>query len=157
VALSASRFSPAGEAPARPLSQSDPALAVIVADVHAAYSTRKKGWSDRIVTTAVTGSMNEASVTAAAAAGVTKKQWLAAHDTRTRPTHRAADGLIVGMDDAFHVGAADLEYPGDPSGPAAEVINCRCTLLFPMPELGQPVYQAPDAVPAGSGGVPVPS
>ena len=33
------------------------------------------------------------------------------------------------MDEAFDVGGAQLQFPGDPDGPAEEVCNCRCTLL----------------------------
>jgi hypothetical protein len=58
------------------------------------------------------------------------RQWMATNDTRTRPTHRAADGQVVPRETPFSVGASSLEFPGDPSGPAGEVINCRCTILF---------------------------
>ena len=52
------------------------------------------------------------------------KQWDAALDGRTRPSHAAIDGEIREIEEAFSNG---LMYPGDPSGAAAEVINCRCT------------------------------
>lgn len=52
------------------------------------------------------------------------KQWDAALDGRTRPSHAAVDGEIREIEEAFSNG---LMYPGDPSGAAAEVINCRCT------------------------------
>lgn len=52
------------------------------------------------------------------------KQWDAALDGRTRPSHAAIDGEIREIEESFSNG---LMYPGDPSGPAAEVINCRCT------------------------------
>jgi len=32
----------------------------------------------------------------------------------------------VGMNEPFLVGGASLMYPGDPNGPASEIINCRC-------------------------------
>lgn len=60
----------------------------------------------------------------------TRKEWLAADDERTRETHRKADGSTVGMNDTFRVGDSDLQFPGDPSGAAEEVINCRCTLAY---------------------------
>jgi SPP1 gp7 family putative phage head morphogenesis protein len=58
------------------------------------------------------------------------KQWLATMDRRTRPSHDAADGQVVPLNDAFSVGGATLLYPGDPAAPAAQVINCRCTIIF---------------------------
>lgn len=52
------------------------------------------------------------------------KQWDAALDGRTRPSHARVDGEIRELDEKFSNG---LKYPGDPSGGAAEVVNCRCT------------------------------
>lgn len=57
------------------------------------------------------------------------KQWISTEDTRTRPTHRAADQQRTLLSEPFRVGGAPLMFPGDPRGPAAEVINCRCSLL----------------------------
>jgi hypothetical protein len=54
------------------------------------------------------------------------KQWDAALDKRTRDSHAAVDGEIRELDEKFSNG---LRFPGDPHGPAAEVINCRCALL----------------------------
>lgn len=52
------------------------------------------------------------------------KQWDAALDKRTRKSHARVDGEIRELDEKFSNG---LMFPGDPSGGAAEVINCRCT------------------------------
>lgn len=52
------------------------------------------------------------------------KQWDAALDGRTRDSHRRVDGEIRELDEKFSNG---LMFPGDPSGSAAEVVNCRCT------------------------------
>jgi hypothetical protein len=38
------------------------------------------------------------------------------------------------MDEPFTVGGASLMYPGDPAGPAEEVINCRCCVGFIVDE-----------------------
>lgn len=56
--------------------------------------------------------------------GEYEHMWLATADDRTRPTHRAADLQRVGLGQLFTVGAAKLARPGDPKGPAKEVINC---------------------------------
>ena len=54
------------------------------------------------------------------------KQWDATLDAVTRESHQMLDGQIRELDDKFSNG---LMYPGDPSGSAAEVVNCRCILL----------------------------
>lgn len=64
--------------------------------------------------------------------GPAAKTWLATMDARTRPTHKAADDQEVPLGDKFVVGGSMLDFPGDPTGPADEVINCRCTLTWAM-------------------------
>jgi len=59
------------------------------------------------------------------------KQWIATADPRTRDTHREADKQRTLLTEPFRVGGAQLLFPGDPTGPANEVINCRCS-LFPV-------------------------
>lgn len=54
------------------------------------------------------------------------KQWDAALDSKTRPSHRRVDGEIRELDEKFSNG---LMQPGDSAGGAAEVVNCRCALL----------------------------
>lgn len=68
-----------------------------------------------------------------------QRSWLATSDSRTRESHAEADGqTIMGLDATYSVGGAELEGPGDPYGPAEEVINCRCTETFLYP--GDPGY-----------------
>jgi uncharacterized protein with gpF-like domain len=55
--------------------------------------------------------------------------WLSTVDSRTRPTHVAADQQRTLLTSPFIVGGAQLLFPGDPTGPADEVIQCRCTML----------------------------
>ncbi len=57
------------------------------------------------------------------------KAWDDAGDSDTRDDHRKAgrdyrDGIP--FDQPFIVGGARLQFPGDPSGPAEQIINCRC-------------------------------
>lgn len=56
------------------------------------------------------------------------KRWLSTDDDRTRLTHRVADGQMVPLASPFLVGGFPLQHPGDPEGPAHEVIQCRCSL-----------------------------
>ena len=54
------------------------------------------------------------------------KQWDSTLDGKTRRSHQKVDGEIRELDEPFSNG---LMFPGDPSGGAAEVVNCRCALL----------------------------
>lgn len=54
------------------------------------------------------------------------KQWDSTLDSKTRKSHQDVDGEIRELDEAFSNG---LMFPGDPSGAAREVVNCRCALL----------------------------
>jgi uncharacterized protein with gpF-like domain len=56
--------------------------------------------------------------------------WSSAEDGRTRRSHASADGQKRRMGEPFVVGGARMKFPGDPSGPASERINCRCVLLY---------------------------
>lgn len=86
--------------------------------------------SVRVARTAMTGAENAGRVNAyqrAQSMGIELEQmWLATLDGRTRPSHRAIDGESVPVNGTFSNGC---KFPGDPSGPAAEVMNCRCTLI----------------------------
>jgi hypothetical protein len=72
------------------------------------------------------------------------KIWLATNDERTRPTHRAAEGQAVALNELFVVGDSKLRFPGDPEGAADETINCRCTLVFDFEPASVP-QDAPQA------------
>ncbi|UQS95156.1 capsid maturation protease [Pseudanabaena phage Pam4] len=116
-------------------------------------------WRNRAVTIARTevigannaGGYASASASAAllgAAPGEVVKEWLATTDDRTRETHLEVDGAqVLGMDTPFTVGGSLLQFAGDPAGDAAEVINCRCTVLYRYP--GDPEY--PTALSPGRG------
>lgn len=58
------------------------------------------------------------------------KVWLATRDGRTRDTHRALNGQAIGFRDVGWItsSGALLRYPGDPQAPAAETVNCRCSI-----------------------------
>jgi HK97 family phage portal protein len=82
-----------------------------------------------IARTETVGGFNAASHTVAhAAGGVERRRWLATGDKRTRATHMALHGTEVeGFDTRYDNGCL---YPGDPSGPPKEVIQCRCVEEF---------------------------
>lgn len=63
-----------------------------------------------------------------------RREWVSASDERTRDTSEAdhvdANGQIVGMKEPFIVSGERLMFPGDPAGSAANIINCRCSVVF---------------------------
>jgi len=58
------------------------------------------------------------------------KEWGTVEDGRVRPDHEAADGQRVGFNESFSIGADTLKFPGDPRGPASQIVQCRCVLLY---------------------------
>lgn len=59
-----------------------------------------------------------------------KRTWLAVNDSRTRPSHVAANGQTIGLEESYIVGGVLMKHPGDPMAPAQEVILCRCTEIM---------------------------
>ena len=58
------------------------------------------------------------------------KIWLAGEDDRTREDHiEAQEQGAIPLNQPFRVGNSYLMYPGDPSGPPEQIINCRCKML----------------------------
>lgn len=94
--------------------------------------TGKRGeWRKRLSINVATSASEGARAAVYSQAGsIMRKTWVAEEDERVRATHRRADGQTVRSGTAFRVGKARLQYPGDPSGPPEEVINCRCYLSW---------------------------
>lgn len=81
--------------------------------------------AETIARTETIGGFNAASNAIAQASGVVHARiWRATDDSRTRETHSELEGARVeGFGSAYSNGC---RHPGDPLGPAAETINCRC-------------------------------
>ena len=98
------------------------------------YSTFQ---AERLVRTEATSAANFATLKSANTifpAADMMKEWVASFDDRTRSTHAEAGASDpVPQNEPFMVGGALMMYPGDPSGPASEVINCRCSIA-PFPK-----------------------
>ena len=81
-----------------------------------------------------------------------QKEWIASFDDRTRPTHSEAGASEpVPFNEPFMVGGSLMMFPGDPSGPAAEVINCRCSMA-PFPKQGAQAVSEITDISFGLGG-----
>jgi hypothetical protein len=96
-------------------------------------TTGSARWPNRatvIARTEAVGALNAGRAEAFRAAAeeepdvVFERIWLATDDSRTRETHQAADGQRVPLNQPFIVGGFELAFPGDPSGPPQEVIQC---------------------------------
>ena len=108
------------------------------------FNTYSKFQSERLVRTEATAAANFATSQSAATIfppEQMQKEWIASFDDRTRSTHSEADGQIVMANDTFFVGGSQMMFPGDPSAPAAEVINCRCSIAYIPIEGAQTVDQ----------------
>jgi len=72
---------------------------------------------------------NDAGNEAAAMGLKITKEW-SARMVNTRDTHADLNGTKIPQGEAFQTSAGNtLMYPGDPSAPAAEVIQCHCVLI----------------------------
>ena len=85
--------------------------------------------SERIARTESTGAYNAGAEDAYRREGAGVHMWVATADDRTREEHLDAHGQCVPLNDPFNVGGSQLQFPGDPSGPADLIINCRCTTV----------------------------
>lgn len=54
--------------------------------------------------------------------------WVTNVDGRERESHHLLNGVVRLIGQTFPGLAGPLRYPGDPSAPAEEVVNCRCSL-----------------------------
>ncbi len=64
--------------------------------------------------------------------GYTRKQWETMGDEKVRFTHSEVDGVVIGINEYFKVGRAEMLYPMDMSrnAPPEETVGCRCTCNY---------------------------
>ena len=88
--------------------------------------------ADRITNTIVVGAFEGGTLTSWQASGITGKSWVSARDERVRGSHDVREHpelqTVIPLEQSFIVGGSPLLHPGDPNGPAGEIINCRCTM-----------------------------
>ena len=116
--------------------QSIDKIAQSIADKTA--STNMKAMT-RYARTAVTGAENAGRIETLHRAqdmGINvKKQWLATLDSKTRDSHQYLDGQIREVDEPFKSLYGSIRFPGDPEGEPGDVYNCRCTLVYILPDV----------------------
>lgn len=86
-----------------------------------------------VARTEIIGTTNGASLAAARGWGVMQhKVWMTASGAKhpRHSTYFELDGQTRMLDEPFNVGGYQMDYPGDSSGPAREVVNCRCTVSY---------------------------
>jgi len=94
----------------------------------------------RIVRTEITRASNAGIYSAGATNDFEQtKEWISAHDNRTRgnkpqdhASHVAFDGQTINYEDYFvdQINGDYLRFPGDPIASAASTINCRCVIAL---------------------------
>ena len=66
-----------------------------------------------------------------------KKIWITALDEKVRDSHSMMHGTVIEANGKakWNVGGSELAFPGDPSGPPEEIINCRCIEIVDLKSL----------------------
>lgn len=94
------------------------------------YQLANENRAGLIARTEIVSASNAGALEGMKQAGVEGKEWLDSNDDRVRESHQGMDGQRVPIDQDFQSPlGAHLNAPGDPSAPAEEVINCRCTVI----------------------------
>lgn len=99
-----------------------------------------------IARTEIISASNAGSLAGAESTGLPlQKIWLTARDKNVRDSHIITDGQKRNLKQKFDVNGSPAMQPGDPSLPAHERINCRCSIIYqvegranPLTELQQP-------------------
>jgi SPP1 gp7 family putative phage head morphogenesis protein len=98
------------------------------------FAEDKKWRAELIARTESCTTMNAGAIELYKSEDIGYKEWISVQDDRTRDSHLLMDGVVVPITDKFEVPAtsqsegAFMEYAGDPSAPAGQVCNCRCTV-----------------------------
>ncbi len=111
-----------------------------------------------VARTSVIEASNSGSLQMAQVSGLQmQKEWISTlGDGRTRPSHLAADGQRVDLNEPFVLitGNSGM-FPADPSFPPADRYRCRCTIGYVMPdrpkEIEPPLSPRLDELPGTSG------
>lgn len=107
-------------------------IAQRIQDVKPGYETFK---AERVARTETIGANNYGALECYGQNGATLKEWVTALDDKVRDgttgefDHTAAHGEAVELKAEFEATGEGLAFPGDPSGSAGNIINCRCAVV----------------------------
>ena len=99
------------------------------------FAEDKKARATLIARTESCSTMNAGAMELYRAEGIRMKSWLSVQDDRTRDAHLIMDGVTIPVEDKFEVPATSqsegawMDYAGDPTAPASQTCNCRCSIL----------------------------
>lgn len=97
----------------------------LVKRIEQTYGNISEGRAKTIARTEVLGVTQKGTLEGYRQANMPVKIWVTVMDDRTRDSHAEMDGEEVPIDMPFSNG---LNFPGDQSGDASEVCNCRCVI-----------------------------
>lgn len=106
----------------------------LIAVADDSFAEDKKARATLIARTESCSTMNAGAMELYKAEGINYKEWISVQDDRTRDSHLLMDGTVIPVTDKFEVPATSqtegawMDYAGDPSAPAGQVVNCRCTI-----------------------------
>ena len=106
----------------------------LIAVADESFAEDKKARATLIARTESCSTMNAGAMELYKAEGINYKEWISVQDDRTRDSHLLMDGTVIPVTDKFEVPATSqtegawMDYAGDPSAPAGQVCNCRCTV-----------------------------
>ena len=108
----------------------------VTEDIQEAFNTLTENEAERIARTETLKAQGSATYNRLINnSNVEYFQWLSTDDDRTRESHIELNGEIT-YADGTGIFSNGLRFPGDTNGDIEEWINCRCTLVAYIPEVG---------------------
>lgn len=108
---------------------------VIAGQIRQQFDVIKGARAATIARTEMSGALNHGALETAKETQIRRqeeitKTWITILDGNCRDAHCNAHGQTRKIDELFSVGGTMMSRPLDPSAPAEQVINCRCTMAF---------------------------
>jgi hypothetical protein len=101
----------------------------IATSIRAEFTDLVKWRANAIARTEVMGAANFGRFVSIMNSGFTEKEWWTAQDEKVRDDHKAMDATTIsalGGEIWTFPDGTYVRFPGDPLGPAHQVVNCRC-------------------------------